>query len=52
MRKVDLLHEISTLYEDAAGDLNRAFDTMARALAVEPAHDGTQEGLDRLARAG
>jgi tetratricopeptide (TPR) repeat protein len=50
-RKVELLHQIAELYEDAAGDVNLAFDTYARALAVDPGNDSTQEGLDRLARA-
>ncbi|MEZ4226752.1 MAG: tetratricopeptide repeat protein [Polyangiaceae bacterium] len=50
-RKVELLHQVAELYEDAAGDINAAFDTLARALAVDPAHDGTQSALDRLARA-
>ncbi len=50
-RKVELLHQIAELYEDAAGDVNLAFDTYARALAVDPANESTQEGLDRLARA-
>ncbi|MBX3181172.1 MAG: tetratricopeptide repeat protein [Polyangiaceae bacterium] len=49
-RQVELLHQIAELYEDAGGDPNRAFDTLARALTVDPAHDFTQEGLDRLAR--
>lgn len=49
-RKVELLHQISTLYEDAAGDVNAAFDTLARALAADPSHEETQAGLDRLAR--
>lgn len=50
-RRVELLHQIATLYEDAGGDLNNAFDTLARALAEDPASDATQQGLDRLARA-
>ncbi len=50
-RKVELLHQIAELYEDAAGDVNRAFDTYARALAVDPSNDSTQQGIDRLARA-
>ena len=50
-RKVELLHQIATLYEDAGGDLNSCFDTYARALAFDPASDTTQQGLDRLARA-
>ncbi len=50
-RRVELLHQISELYEDAAGNLDAAFDTMARALANDPSHEPTQRGLDRLARA-
>ena len=50
-RKVELLHQIAPLYEDAAGNTNAAFDTMARALAVDPASEATQQQLDRLARA-
>src|SRR5450432_4215507 len=49
-RKVELLHQVASLHEDAAGDVNAAFDTLARALAVDPAHEETQSGLDRLAR--
>jgi len=51
MRKVELLHQIASLYEDDAGDLNAAFDTYARALADDPANELSQQGLDRLARA-
>jgi len=51
VRRVELLHQIASLYEDAAGDLSAAFDTLARALAEDPAHEATQEALDRLARA-
>jgi golgin subfamily B member 1 len=50
-RKVELLHQIAILYEDAGGDLNSAFDTYARALSQDPSSESTQEGLDRLARA-
>lgn len=50
-RRVELLHQIAELYEDAAGDVNAAFDTLARALAADPSHEGTQATLDRLARA-
>jgi tetratricopeptide (TPR) repeat protein len=50
-RKVELLHQIASLYEDAASDLNASFDTMARALSVDPGSETTQENLDRLARA-
>ncbi|MFO0589178.1 MAG: tetratricopeptide repeat protein [Polyangiaceae bacterium] len=50
-RRVELLHQIAALYEDAGGDLASAFDTYARALAEDPSLDTTQEGIDRLARA-
>jgi golgin subfamily B member 1 len=50
IRKVALLHQIAQLHEDAGSDLSAAFDTYARALAVDPANEGTLEGLDRLAR--
>ncbi|MDW8251606.1 MAG: tetratricopeptide repeat protein, partial [Myxococcales bacterium] len=49
-RKVTLLHQIAQLYEDAAGNLEAAFDTMARALGYDPAQEETQRILDRLAR--
>src|SRR5262249_10320537 len=51
MRRVELLHQIASLYEDAAGDMNAAFDTYARALSEEPSNEVTQQGLDRLAQA-
>ncbi|MGO9714610.1 MAG: tetratricopeptide repeat protein [Polyangiaceae bacterium] len=50
-RKVDLLHQIATLYEDAAGDLNATFATYARALKEDPGNETTQHAIDRVARA-
>jgi tetratricopeptide (TPR) repeat protein len=50
-RRVELLHQVSQLYEDAAGDLGSAFATLARALREDPSHEATQQQLDRLARA-
>ncbi len=50
-RKVELLSAIAELYEDSAGDVHAAFDTTARALAVEPGNDTTLENLKRLAAA-
>lgn len=50
-RRVELLHQIAALYEDAGQDLDSTFDTYARALAEDPASDVTQAGIDRLARA-
>lgn len=49
-RRVELLHEIAGLYEDAANDPQSAFETMARALGVDPENESTQLSLDRLAR--
>jgi tetratricopeptide (TPR) repeat protein len=50
LRKVELLHQVATLYSDAAGDLNAAFETLARALREDPSSESTQQGLERLAR--
>jgi len=50
-RRVELLHQIAALYEDAGSDLDSAFDTYARALAEDPSSDTTQAGIDRLSRA-
>ena len=49
-RRVELLHMIAQLYEDAAGDLSSAFSTLARALEQEPSNETTQQQLDRVAR--
>jgi tetratricopeptide (TPR) repeat protein len=48
--RVDLLHKIAALYEDAAGDVGKAFDTYARALAEDPTNGDTNDALTRLAR--
>ena len=50
-RRVELLHQIAQLYEDAAGELAPAFATLARALKADPANEATQQQLDRVARA-
>ncbi len=50
-RRVDLLHQIASLYEDAAADLNATFATYARALKEDPGNETTQTSLDRVARA-
>ncbi|MBN9159751.1 MAG: hypothetical protein BGO98_42650 [Myxococcales bacterium 68-20] len=50
-RRVELLHQIAQLHEDAAADLNNAFATLARALKEDPANDQTQTQIDRVARA-
>lgn len=50
-RRVELLHQVAQLYEDAAADLGSAFATLARALREDPSNEATQQHLDRLARA-
>jgi tetratricopeptide (TPR) repeat protein len=50
-RRVELLHQIAQLHEDAAADLNNAFATLARALKEDPGNEQTQTQIDRLARA-
>ena len=50
-RRVDLLHQIAQLHEDAASDLGSAFSTLARALEEDPAQETTQTQIDRVARA-
>ncbi len=50
-RRVELLHQIATLYEDAAGNLDASFATYARALKEDPANESTQHSIDRVARA-
>ncbi|MGH7285439.1 MAG: tetratricopeptide repeat protein, partial [Polyangiaceae bacterium] len=50
-RRVELLHQIAQLYEDAAGNLDASFATYARALKEDPANEGTQQSIDRVARA-
>ncbi|HSQ63021.1 MAG TPA: tetratricopeptide repeat protein, partial [Polyangiaceae bacterium] len=50
-RRVELLHQVAQLYEDAAGDLNQAFATYARALKEDPASELTQQQIERVARA-
>lgn len=50
-RVVELLEAIAELQEDAGGDTRAAFETMARALAAEPANTQSLETLTRLASA-
>jgi len=50
-RKVELLHRIAELYEDAGNDPNAAFDTFARALRIDASNDETQSTMVRLAQA-
>ncbi|MBI2894767.1 MAG: tetratricopeptide repeat protein [Deltaproteobacteria bacterium] len=48
--KVELLHKIGELYEIAADDPQKSFETYARALAFDPANPDTQNAIDRFAR--
>jgi len=50
-RAVELLHEMAQLHEDAASNPSGAFDTLVRALAIEPGSALTQDALARLAGA-
>ena len=49
-RRVELLHQIAQLHEDAANDQGAAFSTLARALAEDPGNEETQRSLDRVTR--
>jgi len=49
-RRVELLHQIARAYEDAGGDLDSAFATLARALKEDPSSEVTLEQLNRVAR--
>ena len=48
-QKVDLLHRVARLYEDALGDQAEAFETFARALAFDDGNEQTLGNLERLA---
>src|SRR5580658_7622262 len=49
LQKVELLHRIARLYEDALGDHASAFDTLARALPIDDGNEQTLGNLERLA---
>jgi golgin subfamily B member 1 len=49
-RKIQLLHEISTLHELGGDDLDAAFTTFSRALREDPRTENTHTQLERLAR--
>ncbi|MGA2449699.1 MAG: tetratricopeptide repeat protein [Polyangiaceae bacterium] len=48
-RKVELLHRIARLYEDALNNLTAAFDTYAAALPLDDMSDLTAGNIERLA---
>src|SRR6185436_3904027 len=49
-KKIALLHEISTSYEDGLDDPDKAYEALTRALAENPLDDETQRRIERLAR--
>ncbi len=49
-RRVELLHEISNLYENVGDDPDKAFETLGRALQEDPELTQTQDELERMAR--
>ncbi|MGH7294521.1 MAG: tetratricopeptide repeat protein, partial [Polyangiaceae bacterium] len=50
-QRVELLHRVARLYEDALGDHASAFDTYARALPLDDGNEQTLGNLERLAMA-
>jgi tetratricopeptide (TPR) repeat protein len=48
-QKVELLHRVARLYEDALGNHGAAFDTYARALSFDDGNEQTLGNLERLA---
>ena len=50
-QKVELLHRIARLFEDAVGDHASAFDTFARALPLDDGNEQTLGNIERLAMA-
>ena len=47
--RVELLHRIARLYEESLGDHANAFDTYARAIAVDSQNEESLGALERLA---
>jgi tetratricopeptide (TPR) repeat protein len=50
VQKIELLHRIGQLYEDALDDSRSAFTTYGRALKEDPSHEESQTCIERLAR--
>lgn len=48
--KVELLHRVAELHENALGDGRAAFVSLSRALAEDPSRDDTLNALDQVAR--
>ncbi|MFO0667853.1 MAG: hypothetical protein U0174_28125 [Polyangiaceae bacterium] len=48
-QKIDLLHRIARLHEEALDNHSAAFDSYARALAVDSSNEQTLQNLERLA---
>ncbi|MCK9522586.1 MAG: tetratricopeptide repeat protein, partial [Proteobacteria bacterium] len=49
-RRVELLHEISELYESAGDEPEKAFQALSKALRTDPTSERTRDDLERLAR--
>ena len=50
VQKIELLHRIGQLQEDALDDSRSAFTTYGRALKEDPSHEESQTRIERLAR--
>jgi tetratricopeptide (TPR) repeat protein len=50
-RRVELLHQIASLYEDSGNLADQAFQSLSRALAEDPTSEDTKGSLERIARA-
>ena len=48
-QQIELLHQIAAIYERQLQQYDNAFAAYARALVIEPTHEGTLEQLHRLA---
>jgi tetratricopeptide (TPR) repeat protein len=49
-RKVELLHQMASLYESSGDEPEKAFKTFGRALFLDPADEQTKEQLERMAQ--
>lgn len=48
-RAVEILERMAVLLEDSVGDVQRAFEALGRAVAVDPGSDELRENFERLA---
>jgi tetratricopeptide (TPR) repeat protein len=52
IRNVELIKEMAEMYEIAADNPDKAFETLARGLLINPADEHIQANIERLARVG